>query len=683
ENGIYMQFAVNDEGRLSLYNFSTSKAELGEDFDDPREAYSVCEVQLAGKNRGLTKHIRHLCPTTPRYVSHEDTRNQNGRLLSFVLETESVRICQYYQFYDNIQVVSAYSEVENISTENIELEYVSSFCLAGIGDRGEIPAEQKLTLYKAHNTWAEELNFRGEKLLELGANMKSLHASSWRAFATNTGSWSTKEYLPMGILCDSENGETLLWQIENNGSWHWEVGDVCRKYCLRISGPTEQENGWVKALAPNEKFTSVTAAVVLVKGSVSKAAGEITSYRRKIIDAGRLDNSLAVVFNDFQECLWAKPTAENELPLIEKAAELGAEVYCMDAGWYAVKEWGDSLGWWKPNDERFDGSIKKVFDKIREKGMKVGLWVEPEVMGIGCPLVSEFDDCFFKRRGKTVAARGRYQLDFRNQKVLDYLNGVIDSLVYDYGVEYFKFDYNADAGAGTEVDADSVGDGLLKYGEAYLKWIDSLYERYPGLMIENCGSGGMRMDYKTLRHFALQSVSDAIYYEDYAHMSAVAPLAVIPEQAGIWAVTMPRYKREETAFAAVNAMLNRLYISGHIDNIDDENFNTMKEAVKVYKEIRADLVDCTPVLPCGICNRESDWMFAARLSKDGKTLYLSAAHMYGDKDIETVCLEDIDVQNATAEIIYPQSVGQISLCQNSLAVTLPKNASILVKINLN
>ena len=76
-------------------------------------------------------------------------------------------------------------------------------------------------------------------------------------------------------------------------------------------------------------------------------------------------------------------------------------------------------------------------------------------------------------------------------------------------------------------------------------------------------------------------------------------------------------------------------------------------------------------------------MFAARLSKDGKSLYLSAAHMYGDKDIETVSFEDVDLKNATAEIIYPQSVGQISLCQNSLAVTLPKNASILVKINLN
>lgn len=57
-----------------------------------------------------------------------------------------------------------------------------------------------------------------------------------------------------------------------------------------------------------------------------------------------------------------------------------------------------------------------------------------------------------------------------------------------------KFNYNIDGGIGTEINADSFGDGLMQHQEAYLKWIDGIYDRHPNLIIENCASGGMRMD---------------------------------------------------------------------------------------------------------------------------------------------------------------------------------------------
>lgn len=68
----------------------------------------------------------------------------------------------------------------------------------------------------------------------------------------------------------------------------------------------------------------------------------------------------------------------------------------------------------------------EVFDYIRQKGMKPGIWLEPEVMGINCPILYKFtDDCFFTRHGKKVIDHGRYHFDFRNKKVTDFLNGVL------------------------------------------------------------------------------------------------------------------------------------------------------------------------------------------------------------------------------------------------------------------
>ena len=81
-------------------------------------------------------------------------------------------------------------------------------------------------------------------------------------------------------------------------------------------------------------------------------------------------------------------------------------------------------------------------------------------------------------------------------------------------------DYNIDGGIGTEVDADSFGDGLLGHNRAYLDWLRGIKAKHPSLIIECCSSGGMRMDYAMLGEGHLQSVSDATDYLKNAGISA-------------------------------------------------------------------------------------------------------------------------------------------------------------------
>lgn len=83
------------------------------------------------------------------------------------------------------------------------------------------------------------------------------------------------------------------------------------------------------------------------------------------------------------------PTAEKMIPVIDKAAESGAEYYCIDAGWYADVTWWDSVGEWKPSTWRFPNGIKEILDYIRYKGLIPGVWLEIEVMGIACPILDQ------------------------------------------------------------------------------------------------------------------------------------------------------------------------------------------------------------------------------------------------------------------------------------------------------
>ena len=137
--------------------------------------------------------------------------------------------------------------------------------------------------------------------------------------------------------------------------------------------------------------------------------------------------------------------------------------------------------------------------------------------------------------------------------------------------------FRSEPGIGTENLADSFGDGLLQHERAYLDWLDKVFERYPDLVIENCSSGGLRMDYALLSRCSIQSTSDQEDYHSYAMIAANAPTAVTPEQAAVWSYPLKDAGREECIFNMVNAMMLRIHQSGHLAEISPEGYALVKE----------------------------------------------------------------------------------------------------------
>jgi alpha-galactosidase len=316
------------------------------------------------------------------------------------------------------------------------------------------------------------------------------------------------------------------------------------------------------------------------------------------------------------------PTTEKEIPLIDAAANIGCKYYCVDCGWYDDGPWWDGVGQWLPSKARFPNGILEVLDYIRAKGMIPGLWLELEVMGIECPLVKKVpQDWFFQRNGRPIIDRCRYQLDFRNPAVRDFADRVIDRLVKEYGVGYIKMDYNINAGAGTDLNADSAAAGLLEHTRVYLGWLDNVFKRYPELVIENCGSGGMRMEYSLLSRISIQSVTDQ---EDYLRMAAIAcncMTAVTPEQAAIWSYPLAGGDVEETVFNMVNAILLRIHQSGHLANLGEDRMRYVREGIAYHKKICDQLKNGLPFWPLGLASMSDEFLCAG--IEYGNTLYLA------------------------------------------------------------
>ena len=662
ENGILMLFEVTEERKIKLLHFSASP------FSDAdisswgkTEPFNVVEVQVSGLDRAGERHGTKYVRTSPGYrlvlKEFRDDRNAAGRKIEVETQDEETGlvVTSHYQFYDGIAVVRAWTTLYNGGKEDLGIEYVSSFAITGIEKEGIRLPEDKLELWIPHNGWQKELHWNRYRLDELGMSStqpEAIRRTSKTIGINNAGNWSTKEYIPMGYLYNEEAGSALYWQIEHNGSWYWEIADQDGHLYLKLSGPTEHQSHWWKNLTPGESFESVPVSVGSLIGGFDEAMGELTKYRRAIRRPNADNENLPVIFNDYMNCLFADPTTEKELPLIEAAKEAGCEYYVIDAGWYADGFWWDYVGEWLPSAKRFPNGLEEVTNRIVEKGMVPGVWLELEVMGIKCPLADQVpEDWYFIRHGKKVSDRSRYQLDFRNPAVQKYASDVIDRLVRDYRVGYIKMDYNIEPGIGTEIGADSIGEGLLGHERAYLEWLEGIFEKYPQLVIENCSSGGLRMDYAMLSRYSIQSTSDTEDYIKYSTIAANAPSALTPEQAAVWSYPLKEGDDEEAIFNMVNAMLLRIHQSGHLAQISRERFALVKEGIDYYKKIRRDLRQGLPFWPLGPASYQDGWASVAIVS--GKKTYMAVWRRGSQESTVTLPHKCLRGKKAEAVCAYP------------------------------
>ena len=132
-----------------------------------------------------------------------------------------------------------------------------------------------------------------------------------------------------------------------------------------------------------------------------------------------LDNfkrkSMPVVYNTWL-CRFDKINFENVSNQIEKAAQIGAEYFVIDAGWF-----GKGSGWWIYRGDWAEnltgglcGKMYKISEQVRKSGMKFGLWFEIESASEDAEILRTHSDLF-------VNLGGLYFLDFSNEKACQYI----------------------------------------------------------------------------------------------------------------------------------------------------------------------------------------------------------------------------------------------------------------------
>jgi alpha-galactosidase len=680
-------------------------------------ALPLLDVIVTGEGRGWSggRYCESEAGGRFRYVGH-DERATGGPGPELRVDLHDPVTGLYAEVFYRILAVGgagglrSWVRLENRGARPVTVEAVTSFLYGGLG-AGPGPDDlADLDLLWAENDWMAEGRWQLRPLRDAlpDINRRALGADPRGCFSVaSAGTWSSGRYLPAGAIVNRRTGRAWAWQIEHNGGWSWQVGECAHRSAgqgpgphrrhapagavsgayLALLGPADAEHHWQVTLDPGDAFTTVPASVAVSPGGFDGAVAGLTAVRRAIRRPHDDGRRLPVIFNDYMNTLMGSPTTERLLPLIDAAAKVGAEYFCIDSGWYAEvdENWWGTVGAWQPSRTRFPGGITEVLDRIRQAGLVPGLWLEPEVVGVNSEVARRLPtEAFFQRSGQLVVEHGRYHLDLRHPAAVKHLDQVVDFLVADLGVGYLKLDYNIAVGPGPDTGGLSPGAGLLAANRAQLDWLDAVLDRYPGLVLENCSSGGMRTDYALLSRLQLQSTSDQQDYLRYPPIAAAAPAAIAPEQAAVWAYPQPEFTDDEIAFTMSGAMLGRVHLSGHLDRMTPRQRDLVADAVRVYKElIRGAVAESVPFWPLGLPRWNDPWIVLGLRTPGVShlTIWHRGPGTDGNSAQVTFPVPHLRGTPATIQVLYPPHADTRATwhaAPGTLTVTLPRVPSACV-----
>ena len=207
--------------------------------------------------------------------------------------------------------------------------------------------------------------------------------------------------------------------------------------------------------------------------------------------------------------------------LARRAAELGAERFVLDDGWFGQRDDDtSSLGDWWVDARKWPDGLSPLIEEVERLGMTFGLWFEPEMINPDSDLFRAHPQWVL---GPEDQPTGRHQLvlDLSRQEVCDYLFEKIDAILSTHRIEYIKWDHNR------ALPYPSQAQTVALYG-----LIDRLRAAHPGVEIESCSSGGGRIDFGILQRTSRVWLSDSNDAQERVKIQAGASYFLPPEITG-------------------------------------------------------------------------------------------------------------------------------------------------------
>ncbi len=577
-------------------------------FEERREILKSREISCRAWDVGSLCHLS---------LSHHPQGNGAGNTLKFGISTEELKFQKQekkenddtviiettleaeegYQVKHTVTYVQGKKGIEvatvfvNKTGKTVTLDMLTSFTLDNLSPLQKDDAPYKLKLHRFRGGWSLEGKHVEEMIEEL-----NLESTWFRGFPESErygvlGSHPVKRWFPFGCVEDVEHQVYWAVQMESNSSWQMELtkdGD-----CYSLSGgiADREFGGWWKDIPDGASFKAPKAYLSVSERGLWDVCQNVTDlFQRKVDKQPKSEQNLPIIFNEWCTS-WGNPTSESMLEIAKKVKHLPILYLVIDAGW-SEKEIEDhdpqgGNGEWNCDIGKFPQGLLALSRQMKNMGFSLGIWMEFEVTTEGsCVHSGMYDRMHLQNNGQVIqTGKIRRFWDFRQPEVTEYLRKKVIDFLRDNEIGYLKVDYNGSIGSGCD-GAESPGEGLRAQMRAVYEFFAQLRVELPDLVIENCASGGHRLEPLMMGVTAMSSFSDAHECREIPYIAANLHQLILPRQSQIWAVISPELSMQEIQYRLVSAMLGRFCLSGEITKLDKEQWEEVAQAVWFYEEIK-------------------------------------------------------------------------------------------------
>ena len=208
-----------------------------------------------------------------------------------------------------------------------------------------------------------------------------------------------------------------------------------------------------------------------------------------------------IVYNNWEATFFDFNTLKIH-SLVDQAADLGVELFVLDDGWFGKRNDDKAgLGDWTVNKKKVFGGMDALADYVHERGLKFGLWFEPEMINPDSDLYRAHPEYVLSERKEPALSRNQLILDLRQRAVQDYIVDTIVKAIKDYHLDYIKWDCN-------RAFSDIAQAAVYDYYLGLYSVLARITKECPDTLFENCASGGMRFDLGMMSFFPYTWVSD-------------------------------------------------------------------------------------------------------------------------------------------------------------------------------
>jgi len=485
----------------------------------------------------------------------------------------------YYTIFDDCDILARHVELTNIGAQKLNIERALSACVDF--------HQSDYKLLTLSGGWARERHMdwraimQGIQGVSSARGASSAQSNPFMALATSNA--------------DETCGDVFAFALVYSGNFRADATVDQYGQTRAMIGLNDEGFGW--RLTSGETFVTPEAVLCYSSRGLSGMSHAFHTLCRRHIVRGRYRDAERPILLNNWEATYFDFDEEKLLAIAAKAAEIGAELFVLDDGWFGHRDADNcSLGDWVEDTRKLPGGLARLSDAIHGRGLKFGLWFEPEMVSPDSDLYRAHPDwCLHAGEMERLTGRNQLVLDMSRTEVCDYVYHAVADVLTRVKIDYVKWDMNRNFSP-----AGSAGfppEAQREVPHRYMLGLYSVLERmvtaFPEVLFESCASGGGRFDLGMLHYMPQTWCSDNTDAHDRCFVQYATSLLFPQSAMGAHISAVPNHQTGRTTGMSTRsdvAMGGTYGFELDVTRLPDAEIAEMKHLLTRVKGVRNTLL---------------------------------------------------------------------------------------------